>query len=420
MRPNELEKFEQRHGLRAAQTTTVYTGGGGAPAGTAKVYSGGSHRGAGGAGAPRWPISTRRIAPATDLASANVAYAFALAGDVRAVGVLMDRDCGGDLEASADGNTDWLPLAAGAVFPLRKRGTGKKGRRVIWLRRRSTGSGLLVLAGYDSLEQAAKSAGYIGGQSGGAGSISLGNVAVDELPAAAALADNTANPTVSGIGAYLMGWDGALWDRVVADTGALRVNVSAGGSLIAAIAGASDGQAAANALVTGTFNYGFNGTTWDRTRTFAGNADAVTPATLGLLGSLAHLVAFDGTNFDRLHTNEASPTIANKLAVSPGTGAMTSLSAAAANGAGTAFDLGVAHKNFALQVTEGGTVTTGVVTLEGSVDGTNYFTLGISYDAAVDTSGDIKWTADRPVIFVRANLTVLTGGGNVTATITAI
>lgn len=38
--------------------------------------------------------------------------------------------------------------------------------------------------------------------------------AVDtELPAAAALADATANPTVPGVGAFLMGWNGTTWDR---------------------------------------------------------------------------------------------------------------------------------------------------------------------------------------------------------------
>jgi hypothetical protein len=34
-----------------------------------------------------------------------------------------------------------------------------------------------------------------------------------ELPAATALGDNAANPTVPGIGAYLLCWDGANWDR---------------------------------------------------------------------------------------------------------------------------------------------------------------------------------------------------------------
>lgn len=41
-----------------------------------------------------------------------------------------------------------------------------------------------------------------------------GTVTVDsELPTAAALADNTANPTVPAVGAFGMLWDGATWDR---------------------------------------------------------------------------------------------------------------------------------------------------------------------------------------------------------------
>lgn len=35
-----------------------------------------------------------------------------------------------------------------------------------------------------------------------------------ELPAAAALADATSNPTVPGVAAFLMGWNGSTWDRV--------------------------------------------------------------------------------------------------------------------------------------------------------------------------------------------------------------
>lgn len=58
-----------------------------------------------------------------------------------------------------------------------------------------------------------------------------GTVTVDsELPAAAALADNTANPTVPGVGAFLMAFDGTNWDRVqtgAATGGALKVDGSA-------------------------------------------------------------------------------------------------------------------------------------------------------------------------------------------------
>lgn len=51
-----------------------------------------------------------------------------------------------------------------------------------------------------------------------------GTVTVDsELPAAAALADNTGNPTVPGVGAFVLGYDGTNWDRVRADGGALFI-----------------------------------------------------------------------------------------------------------------------------------------------------------------------------------------------------
>lgn len=47
-----------------------------------------------------------------------------------------------------------------------------------------------------------------------------------ELPAAAALADNTANPTVPGVGAFLMSYDGSTWDRTKGDsTDGLLVNL---------------------------------------------------------------------------------------------------------------------------------------------------------------------------------------------------
>lgn len=40
-----------------------------------------------------------------------------------------------------------------------------------------------------------------------------------ELPAAAALADNTANPTAPAVGSFGMLWDGATWDRAPGDSG---------------------------------------------------------------------------------------------------------------------------------------------------------------------------------------------------------
>jgi hypothetical protein len=68
---------------------------------------------------------------------------------------------------------------------------------------------------------------------------------------------------------------------------------------------------------------GFNGTTWDRLRSFAGNADALAAPTLGLLGIKSFVTAFNGTTYDRLRTNSAATLSASTqsfamLAASPG------------------------------------------------------------------------------------------------------
>ena len=56
---------------------------------------------------------------------------------------------------------------------------------------------------------------------------------------------------------------------------------------------------------------------------------------------------------------------------------------------------------------------TGVsVTLQGSLDGTNWFILATS----TSTTGDYQSVADKPCHFVRANLGTLTGGTAPTVT----
>lgn len=62
------------------------------------------------------------------------------------------------------------------------------------------------------------------------GTVSVSGSVDTELPAAAALADNTANPTAPAVGSFLMAWDGANWDRVqtgAAATGSVKVDGSA-------------------------------------------------------------------------------------------------------------------------------------------------------------------------------------------------
>lgn len=46
------------------------------------------------------------------------------------------------------------------------------------------------------------------------GTVAISGAIDTELPAAAALADNTANPTVPGVGSFDHVWDGATWDRL--------------------------------------------------------------------------------------------------------------------------------------------------------------------------------------------------------------
>lgn len=62
------------------------------------------------------------------------------------------------------------------------------------------------------------------------GTVAISGSIDTELPAAAALVDNTANPTVPAVGAFLMGFDGTNWDRLqtgAATGGALKVDGSA-------------------------------------------------------------------------------------------------------------------------------------------------------------------------------------------------
>ena len=69
------------------------------------------------------------------------------------------------------------------------------------------------------------------------GSVSITGTVDTELPAAAALTDNFANPTAPGVGAFGMLWDGTNWDRAP--------GTALGGSFVA-------GGIASDAAITGT------------------------------------------------------------------------------------------------------------------------------------------------------------------------
>lgn len=96
-----------------------------------------------------------------------------------------------------------------------------------------------------------------------------------------------------------------------------------------------------------------------------------------------------------------------------------SLNAATATGVGTTISFDCPKSNVSMQVVLTGSPTTVSVPLEGTVDGVTFiqlvlFNQGSGNNAIVASSG-------KPVVAVRANLTVLTGGTSptVTATISA-
>lgn len=91
-------------------------------------------------------------------------------------------------------------------------------------------------------------------------------VTVDsELPAAVSLADNTSNPTVPGVGSFLMLWDGTNWDRALKGTSASdNVNTTN-----------------FNGLVVLSGNYVYDGSGWDKQR---GSAEGGT----WVQGNVAH------------------------------------------------------------------------------------------------------------------------------------
>lgn len=145
--------------------------------------------------------------------------------------------------------------------------------------------------------------------------------------------DDVTATLILGTASFNYGLDsGGTWDRIRSFEGDAD-NISAPSTGL--LGGAS-------------FNLGFDGTNWDRLRSFAGNADNLTAPTTGLLGTLAFNYGFDGTTYDRIRlatsTNMGSAFINGALmATPPGQWAITHTPAAntqatitrAAGGAGT-------------------------------------------------------------------------------------
>lgn len=89
--------------------------------------------------------------------------------------------------------------------------------------------------------------------------------------------------TVTGL---TYAFDGSTWDR------------------IRAFAGNADAITAPTVGLMGSADFGlsFNGTTWDRNRSTGNNSDAVAVKTAGVLETDAYMMAFNGTNWQRVRT----------------------------------------------------------------------------------------------------------------------
>lgn len=101
--------------------------------------------------------------------------------------------------------------------------------------------------------------------------------------------------------------------------GAAFAVISDMGGTVATLASPTDDAIVAAtpyALATLTYNFAFNGTTFDRLRSQGNNADAVAAVTLGVQSVASFLYGFNGTTFDRLRVNPAT----KALLVESGTG----------------------------------------------------------------------------------------------------
>lgn len=115
-----------------------------------------------------------------------------------------------------------------------------------------------------------------------------------ELPAAAALTDNFANPTAPAVGAFLMLWDTATWDRAPGTAAdGLLVNLGANNDVVVsgtvtadtelpAAAALSDTFANPTAPAVGAFLMGWDATDWARIWSIR-DGDAVNAAAAGFL-----------------------------------------------------------------------------------------------------------------------------------------
>jgi len=144
--------------------------------------------------------------------------------------------------------------------------------------------------------------------------VSGATVTVDsELPAAAILTDNFANPTAPGVGAFGMVWDGATWDRAPGTSvdGTL-VNLGTNNDVtteLPAAAALTDANGNPTTPMIGSSLLGWDRVNSDWTR-IAGIVDG---EVVGALNAGFLQIGSDGTNYQAILTDTAGAVSVNVL-----------------------------------------------------------------------------------------------------------
>lgn len=111
--------------------------------------------------------------------------------------------------------------------------------------------------------------------------------------------------------------------------------------------------------------------------------------------------------WDRLRTaGTAAPGLGRSF-VAPGTGIITLLNAVSATGVGSSINLYTTYRSVTIQlILASGILSTISYTIEGSISAAYWYTLVTGTDV---TNGNALFIIDKPFIYLRANLTTLTG-----------
>ena len=185
--------------------------------------------------------------------------------------------------------------------------------------------------------------------------------------------------------AKLQGYDGTDWQNLQVQDSTnknLRVAIYDGSSLIESIDGNSDGKASTKiGLATGSYLYGFNGSSWDRIRYEQAN-DARDQYHKGVW-THAFLYGFDGSYWHRLRTQ-----------LSHNFGSRTSTGPAPYKDTYTGFD-----KYTWIIITDASS-SNATVRLEGSIDTTYWFTV----DEWTGTGKTMRHVVNKPVKALRPNI----------------